>query len=401
MRIVDLSVYGVHPARSAGHLAVLEPLVELARLGHEVEVLSLGLRRFERRWPRRFRAAVAERLHETRLVSAWRVLRALATGTTRFPPIDAAATFAALARPEDLARLAAADLVVVESPWVWPFAAAGAGAGRPLVWVAHNVEADLWEDALRDRLGAAGLERARALERRAWQEAALVVALHEEQRRRLAEVYGAREGPVLVQPLGARIAAPADDGRRRDARRALGVPADAVVALFAASAHEPNREAAAFLERIAATTAPDVFVLVAGSVAPGRRGFAGGLATGPLPDLEGCWHAADLALNPVERGSGMNIKVVEALARSLPVLATPFGARGVDAGDGTGVVVADRDGFAAALVALARDPDLRARLAGAAGTQARARYAWPALALERERVFLNLAGAGRGAAPAP
>jgi glycosyltransferase involved in cell wall biosynthesis len=61
-----------------------------------------------------------------------------------------------------------------------------------------------------------------------------------------------------------------------------------------------------------------------------------------------------LLLYPIERGSGMKVKVLEAIASGVPVVTTRFGAEGVDGGDGI-VIKRDDDELAAAAVSLLRD----------------------------------------------
>lgn len=68
---------------------------------------------------------------------------------------------------------------------------------------------------------------------------------------------------------------------------------------------------------------------------------------------------------PVARGSGMKVKVLEALALGVPVVTTVDGAEGVPANDGL-VVAADAEGVATATAAILRDPGERAQRSAAA-----------------------------------
>ncbi len=375
MKIADLSVYGVHPARSAGHLAILEPLRHMARLGHSVEILSLGLRSFERRWPRRFRQEIAEGLQETRLVSARALLKAQLSRKTRFPPIEASRSFARLARPEDRSRLSQADLVIIESPWAYDFARSQTQA--PILWIAHNQEVLLHRETLmREEL----LDRARETEGRCFRTADLVLALHDADAEGLQSSYGPRQGPLEVLPLGCEIRDPTDQDRRVAARQQLGLEPQDRVALFAGSAHEPNVRAAEHLEALG----PDLVgsgwqILIAGSVCPSTRSFPGGKVTGPLESLEICYEAADLALNPVEAGSGMNVKNLHAMAWGLPVLCSPIGARGFQSGTEFGLLEVGIRDLVGRLRDLGQQQASLEALAAAAHRTARNTYSWSAI----------------------
>jgi glycosyltransferase involved in cell wall biosynthesis len=375
-QVVVFAAYGVHPPRSAGHHAVLWPLRLLAQRGWRIDLVTPGLRRFERRWPCSFSVDVEPRLVEHRLVSPLRLLRELMTGRARLPPVDLS-DFLERRLPADLRAAArAADLVQIESPWAFPMARAATLA--PIVFVAHNVELDLHEKALAAH-GQALVERARAIEARAWRESDLVFVFLAADAARFEARYGPRSGPVVVQPIATDVrgVVPADGERRMAARIALGLPREATVAVFAASAHAPNVEAARFLRGLAAELPEGrVHVLLAGSVCRRPETFPGGSATGPLPWLDDCFAAADLALNPVATGSGMNLKVADCLAWGLPVLATGCGGRGFATGDDTGLLVAERAGFAASLLALAGDPARRATLARAARAHAERELSW-------------------------
>jgi len=70
---------------------------------------------------------------------------------------------------------------------------------------------------------------------------------------------------------------------------------------------------------------------------------------------------------PTPRGSGMKVKVLEALAYGVPVVTNSEGAEGIEGGDMTGVLLADSDqDFVDQTVAVLRDDHLREKL-GRAG----------------------------------
>lgn len=84
-------------------------------------------------------------------------------------------------------------------------------------------------------------------------------------------------------------------------------------------------------------------------------------------------HGLSLSLNPIERGSGMKIKTLESLAVGLPVVTTPAGAEGVDAGDGI-VLACDDRSFAAATAELLSDQGARQQRGRAARAAFERRY---------------------------
>lgn len=59
-------------------------------------------------------------------------------------------------------------------------------------------------------------------------------------------------------------------------------------------------------------------------------------------DIDEFYSTLDIAINPVQWGSGLKIKTVEALSRGIPVIATSEGAVGVEEAEGHGLIIADR-----------------------------------------------------------
>ncbi len=93
---------------------------------------------------------------------------------------------------------------------------------------------------------------------------------------------------------------------------------------------------------------------------------AGARVTVDVPDVAPYLAAADVFVNPVRRGAGVNIKMVEAMAAGLPVVTTTVGARGMNWRDGEHLIIAnDATSFRAVVAMLLEDPDRRARLAAA------------------------------------
>ncbi len=110
------------------------------------------------------------------------------------------------------------------------------------------------------------------------------------------------------------------------------------------------------------------------------------LALGRLPGIEVTGYVesvvpflqrATVAVCPVRCGSGMQNKLLEAMATGVPVVTTDFANRGVNGVAGREVqVAADAESFTAAVMRLIRDPALRATQAATAYAAMQARYSW-------------------------
>ncbi len=100
--------------------------------------------------------------------------------------------------------------------------------------------------------------------------------------------------------------------------------------------------------------------------------------TGYVPNLRARLNTARLAVAPMVSGCGMKNKVLEALAASCPVVATPRGAAGLPTGEDVGILVARSAGQLAELVFQLLVNSLRAQAVGAAGQQmVQKHFSWP------------------------
>lgn len=85
---------------------------------------------------------------------------------------------------------------------------------------------------------------------------------------------------------------------------------------------------------------------------------------GRVDDLQPLYGMADAVIAPIFGGGGTRTKILEAFAHQRAVVSTSLGGEGLGLVDGQTVLTADdADGFVAALVSLAGDPELRRRLA--------------------------------------
>lgn len=119
--------------------------------------------------------------------------------------------------------------------------------------------------------------------------------------------------------------------------------------------------------------------------------------TGWVPEIDPFVQESRLLVVPMRAGSGMRVKILEAMARGLPVVSTSVGCEGIGVEPGKHLLLADTpDAFAAAVLRVLSDDDLAASLAAQARALVLERYDVGAV---RSAVLHAIAGAIAGDSP--
>jgi polysaccharide biosynthesis protein PslH len=111
--------------------------------------------------------------------------------------------------------------------------------------------------------------------------------------------------------------------------------------------------------------APEFKLVVAGSICHDIKDHPAIRKLGTVGTIRDAFVDAPILINPIRDGTGIKIKLLEAMSLGVPGLSTCFGVRGIDPTFLGGVItVPDQDskGFAEKLVELYRDADQRAVL---------------------------------------
>ncbi len=118
--------------------------------------------------------------------------------------------------------------------------------------------------------------------------------------------------------------------------------------------------------------------------------------TGSLPDLRPAMAQANVHVCPMRIGSGVKIKVLEAMAMEKTVVTTSLGLSGIAAVPGRDLLLADDpDTFAEAVIRLLRDSGLRRRIGSGARTFVVREHNWAVVAERYEGIY-RAARNGRG-----
>ena len=144
------------------------------------------------------------------------------------------------------------------------------------------------------------------------------------------------------------------------------------------------------------TQLPDVRLAVVGTDAtPAVRRLGRDSAievTGRVPDLRAWLDRAEVAIDPLRIGAGLQNKVLEGMAMALPMVITSIANEEIGARADEHVLIADDPGaFAAAVVGLLRDRERAAALGGRARRFIVENWSWQKYFDKLEAEFVRLA----------
>jgi glycosyltransferase involved in cell wall biosynthesis len=144
--------------------------------------------------------------------------------------------------------------------------------------------------------------------------------------------------------------------------------------------------------------APDVRFIIAGANPPQRiRNLAAQdpsiEVTGFVEDIRDLAPDTAAFVVPLRAGSGMRVKILDAMAMGLPVVTTSIGCEGIDLQHGKHALVTDKpEDFARAVIRLMDNPDERFALASAGRRLVEDRYSWPPILSRLDVVIEELMG---------
>jgi glycosyltransferase involved in cell wall biosynthesis len=344
----------------------------------------------------RSRCALVERVERrpgTRLGTAVRVKAGLLRGIPTWASEVATPGFA-----ERLTALAASwrpDLVQVEYPVMGRYLTALASCPAPRVLVDHDAGLRDLRDfggPLGGLVGALDARAWRRFERRVMRGVSAVVVFTERDRRAL-EALGAGTRIVRI-PFGVPVSHDAEpDATSADSGRSAGE-----IVFVGNFRHPANTDAAVWL---ASTLFPPVLAalpearltIVGASPPPEVTALAGDgvTVTGPVEDVSPYVDRAAVVAAPIRLGSGMRVKVLEALAAGRPLVATPLAVEGLDVTSGEQVELASTaPELTAALERLLRDEPARRALGERARAWARDELGWDRVVERYERLYAEL-----------
>jgi glycosyltransferase involved in cell wall biosynthesis len=213
-----------------------------------------------------------------------------------------------------------------------------------------------------------------------------------------AESIGARHG-LRLHVVPNAVDVPSSPQRARG---------DGVSLLFVGNlTYAPNADAArilveSVLPAVRRRLGPEVRAMLVGPCDARVERLAGPHVevTGFVPDLRPNYASADAVVVPLRVGGGTRIKLLEAFAHGVPVVASPAAAAGLEVRDETHLLLAEEtEGLAAAVERVLGDAALAERLASAARRLVKERYSTRVAVEAARELFRQAAGGDQEMSP--
>ena len=259
----------------------------------------------------------------------------------------------------------------------------------PIVYSAHNVEAEFASEAYARNQDSSWIERLIVPKYVALLERLVckyvvdhIVVCSTRDREMLIDRYSLEPNRITVIPSGGSFLPVANEQARARAKQRLGIAADRKVILFHGMySLDANRKSVELVKGIIApliaNTNPEALFLIAGTDMP-KFAKANVVSVGFVESLEEVLLAADIAIAPLLAGAGVKHKILDYLAAGLPVVTTTKGIEGIEARNQEEALVVHDVGpdFVASVVYLLNNKGERERIGLNGSKLARLAYDW-------------------------
>lgn len=289
--------------------------------------------------------------------------------------------------------LKTADCVIHETPFTLPFDCDFQNLNRaPRIYNSYNVESLLLKQILSGPNATTHHRWVAELEQALVAGCDMVFATSDEDGENFKKLFGLETSRLRFAPNGYE---PDYLPKRKTVVNANLAPHRA---LFVGSGnHLPNIDAAEFIVQTIAPAVPAVHFDIVGSVCQrleGKKLSPNVTLHGFLPDSakSELINQCTFGLNPMMKGGGTNLKLIEYLACGLTVLTTELGARGLGIVHDLHAVITPAEQFAERLRDLLSQPELCKTAAAAGQKLVERKFTWSAIALEVKKGIEQVCG---------
>ena len=351
LNCVVVSSFEVFPPRSGGQARIYNLYKQLSKL-HNVTIVSLGNKTETKKIANNFTEIVIKYSDEQ--VAYEHAFKANIDAEVG----DIASINGCLRNHEFLIALQCevktADVVFASHPY--SYRAIKEVWRGPLIYDSHNVELDMKKAVLGNQQCSNDLLiEVEAVERECVESSQLILCCSQQDQHRFMELYSQSNASYVVVPNGVDTASVkyVSQKVRQANRKRMGLPDKERPILYMGSWHEPNILAAKAVVKMAKLR-PDLTFWFMGSMCrhPDLRQLPSNIMSlGVLTTDEKTivMESAAIALNPIERGSGTNLKLLDYIASGIPTITTKFGNRGFNFINNQEVIVCELTYFAKAV----------------------------------------------------
>jgi glycosyltransferase involved in cell wall biosynthesis len=287
-----------------------------------------------------------------------------------------------------------ADILVCSHPW--PSLAMHKSAKQLFIYDAHNCEYLLMGQILKNHpFKKMILRMVKRIEGDACRKSDLVLACSENEKKDLMEIYKIDPEKIMTVTNGASLKTQASPEEKAQMKIRLGRGRGEKIIFFVGAYYKPNIDAVKYtIEKIAPELKKYKFI-IAGSVkeafktikSPDNVIFLGSISG---EELDIACLAADIAINPMFEGSGINIKMLDYMSYGLPVVTTECGARGIETFGRSPMIISRPDDFGANIEMLIDNEALSARIASDGRSLIAEQYDWKIISDKLQKEILRL-----------
>jgi glycosyltransferase involved in cell wall biosynthesis len=263
------------------------------------------------------------------------------------------------------------DIIIHESPFLLDYDEHLGSDQKQRIYNSHNHEYLLADRIWRDVHSRKHLPSLFKNEKKLVQQAHLVFATSEFEKDSFIRMYKKSTEFVKVAPNGIHP----DEWLPRKCERNKRLQA-----FFIGSDYLPNMESAVFIVHHLADACPDIDFIIAGGCCEAflkiTKRNVNLLGRVPFKQKLKLLANADVAINPMFTGAGVNLKTLEFMSAGLPLFSTNFGVRGLDLIDQIHYIQAEKEDFAAKLTQFSRDENRLKTIRTNGQTYINERFSW-------------------------
>lgn len=263
------------------------------------------------------------------------------------------------------------------------------------IYDAHNCEYLLMERILAKHIFKRFvLGQVKRIEGDACKKSNLVLVCSEKEKKDFIDLYKVGTNKIIVIPNGTNINKKEDKETKIDYRKKLCLGPQDKVVIFIGAYYKPNIDAVRFILEKIAPLLKDFKFLILGTASDFFKGQEipkNTILFGRVSDEQLHWAlgAADIAVNPMFDGSGINIKMLDYMSYGLPIVSTECGARGIETNGKRPMIVTSSDKFVDNIKILSADSTLSKQMSEDGVNLAIQLYDWRMLSQKLEDAIME------------